>query len=109
MTNPSSAQSITLSHEKDTCYSLSGKLGFDTISILLKCSDCLFEDTPQGQVIIIDCTELNHIDSAGIALFLEWKRKALKGKQEIQFKGLPHQAKAIIRAAHLSDILDICD
>ena len=105
MMNSANLQNISLSHEKDGDYSLSGKLSFDTISSLLDCSDRLFNNTPQGQMITIDCAKLNHIDSAGIALFLEWKRKARHRKQEIQFKSLPKQAKAIIKAAHLDDIL----
>ncbi len=99
------SQNIHLSYEKDAYYALSGQLGFNTIATLLACSDCLFKHSSQGQVIIVDCSKLSHIDSAGIALFLEWKRKAQKAKQNIQFKNLPKQAKAIIKAAHLGNIL----
>lgn len=95
---------ITVKKQADNSYALSGRLVFSTLSQLLKHPPAFIENGLINENIRVDCSAVTHLDSAGIALLLDWKKKALISKKELTFNKLPKQAKAIIKSAHLSDI-----
>ncbi len=97
-------------YQKDGVFILVGKLVFSTVSSLIAKSALFIDKSDmQSNKIIINCSQITHIDSAGIALFLDWKRKAAKEKKDIEFEMLPKQAKLLIHAAHLNEILAVDD
>ena len=105
--NKKNNKGIYLEKTEEGIFTVSGQLIFNTVSKLLNKIQFLIDETTQDQLIIIDCSSLSRMDSAGIALLLDWKREASLVGKNIEFRKLPQQAKAIIRAARLSRILAI--
>ena len=99
-----STPTVTVKKQAGNNYRLSGRLIFSTLSELLKHPPLFIESGVINENISIDCSAVTHLDSAGIALLLEWKKMALLRNKEIVFNKLPKQAKAIIHAAHLSHL-----
>jgi phospholipid transport system transporter-binding protein len=89
--------------QTDGYYLLSGKLVFDTVGDLAQ------HILRGNDRIIIDCSNVSHMDSAGIALLVEWKRQAYRLGQDLLLKDLPQQAKAIIKATRLDTLLGLKD
>lgn len=56
--------------------------------------------------VTLDCHQLSHMDSAGIALLLEWKRQLEQQGYCLILKNLPQQAQAIIHATRLDYLLN---
>ncbi len=75
-------------------FKISGTLDFSTVpSILLK-SQSLFASTDS---IKIDFSAVEHSNSAGLALLIEWMRSAKTNDKQIIFQHLPVQMQEIAR------------
>lgn len=96
---------VSLEKKSKNTYVLSGQLVFGTLPQLLGEYKICFDNDSSDKNINIDCSAVSHLDSAGIALLLDWKKNASSGGKKLIFNNLPKQAKAIIYAAHLSDLL----
>ncbi len=59
--------------------------------------------------VVFNFSQVTKMDSAGVALLLEWWRAAMHAKKTITFKNLPVKAKALIALSDLSDILGVMD
>lgn len=89
-----------LSPAKDH-YLIKGALTFSTID----------KKTPQAlnlmqaaAIITIDLVQLDRIDSAGLALLIEWVKIARTSQIELRFKNIPAQLSDL---AKLSDIAEL--
>lgn len=100
MSNDATA-SLTIT---DRGFSLSGDLVFLTVQPLLEQSLALLEGF-QGQDVVIDCAATGKMDSAGIALLMEWKRWCYRHKKTCHFQNLPDQARSLIEATGVDSIL----
>ncbi|MGB2942418.1 MAG: STAS domain-containing protein [Candidatus Macondimonas sp.] len=60
----------------------------------------------QGTPLILDFTETTHMDSAGLALLLQWKRMAHAVGRSIQFHALPDQTRNLAAVFGLTNLLD---
>ena len=95
--------------KSDTGISVSGDLVFSNVADLLKEGNSLLkqhlangkDDLP----FTIDCKEMTRIDSAGIALLLEWQRQFKNKNQNCLFQGLSSQAQALIEAYRLQALI----
>ena len=81
-----------------------GDLVYATLSDVDKCSSRLLSEY-QGESVHIDCTKLNRLDSAGIALLLEWKRWCLQNNKQFKLVGVKEKATSLISTYKLADIL----
>lgn len=81
---------------------LSGKLDADTASRALECSTDWFN---QDNTLCIDLSGVDRSDSAGVALLLEWQRRAEAAELELHYLNLPRQMQAIVRFCRLEDVL----
>ena len=61
-------------------------------------------DTPLPR-LTFDLAGVQRVDSAGLALLLEWLREARRRSKEIRFENIPEQLAAIAKVSGLSDIL----
>jgi len=52
-----------------------------------------------------DCSEVTRIDSAGIALLIEWKRACDNNNKQFSISNLPEQAKSLVDTYRLKDVL----
>lgn len=54
----------------------------------------------------IDLSELQYIDSSGVALFFQWKKIAAKDKRDLQFLFFPKQLKKLIDLYNLDFLVE---
>ncbi len=83
---------------------VSGSLVFANISSLLE-KGCELIRQHQGGSFVIDCSAVKRIDSAGIALLLEWQRQSRNKKAVCRFVGLSSQAQSLIQAYRLQSLI----
>jgi phospholipid transport system transporter-binding protein len=83
-------------------FKLVGHLGFGTAAGLLKESSRSFAD---DNAVAIDLSEVTDVDSAGLALLLEWLSWAQRESRQLQFENIPDKLLAIARISEVEDIL----
>jgi phospholipid transport system transporter-binding protein len=86
---------------------VSGVLTFDTIPDVLNQS-APWIDKPGGP-ISIDLQEAKRADSAGLALLVEWLRRAKIKGRGLRFVNVPEQVRSLIRVNGLEEALGIVD
>ena len=86
---------------------LSGVVTVETVPDLLNRADTLFG--VGGADLEIDCSGIEHADSAAVALMLELMRRAAAGGGVVRFRGLPERVQAIVEVSDLEDVIPIAD
>jgi len=87
-------------------YLLKGVLNFKSVPELWdKNKTSLFSE--HSKMLAIDCSQLEHSDSSGLALLLEWYRTAQEKNIDIVFYKLPQQMYDIARISGLDTILPL--
>lgn len=81
---------------------LEGELSFASALLALKKTAWIFESASD---ITFDLTGLERADSAGVALMLEWRRRAGQSGATLRYVNLPEQLRAIMRVAGVDRIL----
>ena len=56
--------------------------------------------------LTLDLSAVTHMDSAGLALLLQWKRMAHAAGQAVQFSSLPEQARNLAAVFGVADLID---
>jgi phospholipid transport system transporter-binding protein len=85
-----------------TTQTVSGALTFDTVPGLFHSSNAWFSG--EGE-LVIDLARVERADSAGLALLIEWLRRARVANRPLRFTGMPAQVQTLIRVNGLSDAL----
>ena len=81
---------------------LTGPVTFSTAGDLLQVSQGLFT----GQrTVTVDLGAVTNVDSAGLALLLEWLRLARSTGQAVTYTGLPHKLIAIAKLSGVEGML----
>ena len=83
---------------------LSGALVYASVSRILEQAKGFFKQH-KSESFVVDCTSMDRIDSAGIALLLEWHRKSTNINSKCRFVGLSKQAQALVDAYHLKAVI----
>jgi len=83
---------------------LSGSLDFYTVPALENELDELLR---AGQAITIDLSGVSRSDSAGLALMIEWLKRATLANTELTLLNLPAQMQNITRVSNLDGILPL--
>jgi phospholipid transport system transporter-binding protein len=81
---------------------LSGELDFETVPSLLAHQGVHMS---RGSSIQVDFAKVTRVDSAGLALMIEWLRESERKKIAIRFDNVPEQLLSIARICGLEDIL----
>lgn len=81
-----------------------GELDADSVPARLRQSAGWFN---RGRDTVIDLGGVTRADSAGVALLLEWIRKAEKSGATLRFTGAPSQMRAIINFCALDDVIGL--
>jgi phospholipid transport system transporter-binding protein len=81
---------------------VSGALTFDTVPGLYHGSTGWFAG--HGE-LVIDLAEVTRADSAGLALLIEWLRRARTAGCRLRFTGIPAQVQTLVRVNGLQDAL----
>ena len=77
-------------------------LTFDTVSDLYKSSERWFAGDDE---IVIDLAQVARADSAGLALMVEWLRRAQVVGRQLHFANIPAQMQTLIRVNGLQGAL----
>ncbi len=85
---------------------LRGSLVYSTVSGLLAKS-CSLLKKAMPDSITINLSGVEQIDSAGVALLVEWQRYCRQRHKKCRFTGLNEQAISLIETYKLTDILQI--
>jgi len=83
-------------------FKVRGPLDAETVTHLLERSEEAFRG---ANSLEIDLGGVPEGDSAGLALLIEWIRRARKQKQQLQFKNLPTQIAALARISQVDELL----
>ena len=81
---------------------LTGVLNFNSVLSLNMRANELF---PKFTSITIDLTGITYVNSAGLALLLEWKRKAILENRNMEILGAPQKLLNIARVSEIENIL----
>lgn len=87
-------------------FEISGELSFDSVPGALRAS---VEPFAAGEALEIDLGGIVRADSAGIALLLEWMRRARRAGKTIRFSRVPAQMLSIIELGDLEELLPITE
>jgi len=85
-------------------FRVEGRLDFTTVVEALETSRHLFAEL---HAIQLDLSGVKGIDSAGLALLIEWISRARRGKCHLTFRNLPAQALAIARISDVDKMLPL--
>ena len=83
---------------------VSGALDFPTVVGLFEAGAALFGE---GGPITLDLGGVEHANSAGLVLLLEWLEHARRAKRELRFLNLPPSLLAIARFTNVAELLRI--
>lgn len=83
-------------------YSLAGPVGFRNAGELLAASSALIQGEPR---IEVDLGGVTQVDSAGLALLLEWLSQARRQGQVVTFAGVPEKLRALARLSGVEEML----
>ena len=92
----------TLNGLGDGRFKLSGDMSFETVDRILRESEGPFSDYAQ---IEVDLSAVEHTDSAGLALLLEWITWANHTVREIRFVEIPERIVAIAETTEVEKLL----
>ena len=80
---------------------VSGALSMDTVEAVLAASTSI--GLPEDGVV--DLTEVDRVDSAGVALLLAWARRAASEGRKIGFAGIPESMRSLARLYGVEELL----
>jgi phospholipid transport system transporter-binding protein len=89
----------------DGVLAVRGALTFDTVPGLWGQS-IEWLATTKGSATV-DLSEVRRTDSAGLALLVEWLRRAAGRGQAVKFVNIPEQVRSLIRVNGLSKALNV--
>lgn len=81
---------------------VSGELTFNTVPGLYEASAAWFAGADE---LVIDLAQVSRADSAGLALMIEWRRRAKAANRRLRFVSVPAQVQTLIRVSGLQDVL----
>jgi len=81
---------------------VTGALTFETVPGLYQNSSRWFAGTGD---LTIDLSQVERADSAGLALLIEWLRRAQTANRKLRFANIPAQVQTLIRINDLQDAL----
>lgn len=75
-----------------------------TLSNINKTSVKILNLKQPSSTITIDLQQLGKIDSAGLALLIEWMKFSRIHKKDLRFNNIPAQLSALAKLSYLSEI-----
>lgn len=88
----------------DGSFKLLGELSFASANLALQQTATLFTS---AEAIVFDLVEIGRVDSAGVALLLEWRRSAHECGGMLDFVNPPDQLRAIAHVSGVDGILGL--
>jgi phospholipid transport system transporter-binding protein len=85
-------------------YRVTGPMTFETAAGLAEQGERL---AGSGQPLRLDLSAVEHVDSAGVAVLLDWLATARARKRELIFEAAPEQLVAIARVSGVETLLGL--
>lgn len=85
----------------DGRYAVAGDLTFGTVAELHR------EAVSAADARFADLSGVSRVDSAGVALLLDWCREVQARGGELQFEAVPAQLEALVRVAGLGSVFGL--
>jgi phospholipid transport system transporter-binding protein len=95
---------VTVEKRADGSIALSGEITLLNAHRLLEASKNWFAG---DQAVIVDLGGLRRSDSGGLALLLEWARRARSAGREIRYQHVPDQIRDLAKFCNLDGILSV--
>lgn len=84
-------------------YQVSGRLGFETVPEIWKKSLAVLDD---GAASVIDLGAVTQVDSAALALVIEWLRWARSHGKQLGLVNMPEALRALARISEVESLLE---
>jgi phospholipid transport system transporter-binding protein len=84
-------------------YSVSGELGFGTVPAIYEASRGGLDES---DALHIDLGNVTDVDSAGLALLIEWIRSARTRGKRLVFLNLPEKLLALARMSEIDSLFE---
>lgn len=101
MARPDSIAKLQVRTEKGSCH-LSGSIDFRSARIALEEIAPLIGREPQ---LSIDLGELTSVNSAGLALLVEWRSLAAQHGHTVSFERIPDSLRQLARVCEVEDLV----
>lgn len=98
------ADKVHIEQRAEGSYFLCGEVTFVTVPMLLRQGEDMFASAGE---VVLDLQEVTRSDSAGLALLVEWTRRARQHDVNLSFKNVAEQMLAMATFSGLSDILPL--
>jgi len=85
---------------------LAGDLVYKTVPDLVQLGETALTNHSSSEVII-NCSEVKRLDSAGVSLLLEWTRFCTENNKSITLVGFPQQARSLIETFKLGELFKL--
>ncbi len=95
--------SAAIQSQGDGRFLLSGDLDFNDVPQLLDAGASMF--AYQGARLVLDLSGVRRTTSVGLALMVEWLRRARHANKSIEFQNVPAQMLAMAKISGLDGIL----
>jgi phospholipid transport system transporter-binding protein len=84
-------------------FEVSGDLGFEDAARMLALGDTAFGSLKQAE---IDLAKVGRVDSAGLALLLEWSISARQSGRALSYRNIPPAISALAGISDVSELLE---
>ena len=89
-------------NENSSTRTIAGTLTFETVPGFYQDSASWFAGSED---LNFDLAQVERTDSAGLALLIEWQRRARAANRKLRFSNIPEQVQTLIRINGLQDAL----
>lgn len=96
---------FAVQRDSDKSYRIYGELTFSTAGEALRKTPQLACEKGQGECIGFDLSGITRVDSAGLAVLLEWQRMSLVVGGRLKYLNFPNQVLALAKVANVDEIL----
>jgi phospholipid transport system transporter-binding protein len=86
-------------------FTLQGALSFETVPGVLAESDNYAARPDLPDRFVVDFSQVTGVDSSGVALLLEWRRRAQRMGKTLTFVNLPPNLVALARLYGVAELL----
>ena len=92
-----------MSESDENVLSLHGELTLDNVASTWRESRNLLN----GQVDVVDLSDVSRVDSAGLALLLEWQAEAKSNNRELRFNAAPEDLVRLTSLCEATQMLGL--
>ncbi len=103
---PAAAQAFLLEPGTGGQVHARGPLTFATARAARLAGIALLAGAPPQPPLVMDCTQVQPADSAGLAVLIDWLAAAKASGHALRFVGLPQELAALARISELQELLE---